>query len=89
MTRFEQEKMMAEKRAKSEQNIAQLEGMLRECRDLQAVIPNNTLEGSQEQRFIRERIAWLNDLLGDEKREYNSTFEAGEADVNDVVSKIH
>jgi len=82
-TKFEREMQAQERRAECEKNIAKLEGMIQECRELQTVIPRDgkNVETVHEHEFIRSRIAWLHDMLMDEKRAHQATFEGNADDV--------
>lgn len=84
-TKFELEMQGRAERAIRDDNINKINGMIQECEDLLAVMPNTTPEETQEVMFVRSRVAWLHDLKADEQRAYNATMTANADDVVNLM----
>jgi hypothetical protein len=87
-TKFERAQAAAQERDKREGNIAILKKDIIEAEELLRVMPSSTFEERQDAQFVRDRVAWLYELLTDEQRAYNATFEAEGATIDAVVSKL-
>ena len=80
-TKFELEMQGRAERAIRDDNINKINGMIQECEDLLAVMPNTTPEETQEVIGVRRRVACVHDLQADEQRAYNATMTANADDV--------
>ena len=89
MTKYEHELMMQEERKKRSGNIEELKKQIEENKDLLAVMPHfsvGTFEQGKDWRFMADRLKWLEELLADEQKAFNATFQATEAEAAQFIN---
>lgn len=81
-TKYEHELQMQEERKKRIKNIERLQALLTEVREIRAAVPqdHSNLEAIRDRDFLTRRMRWLEDLLKDEQRAYDATFQAPAGD---------
>jgi hypothetical protein len=91
VSKYEYELQMQEEREKRSGNIERLQKLLTEARELRAAIPqdHSDLEAIKDRDFLQRRVLWLEELLKDEQRAYNSTFQPNEADTKAFKSALN
>lgn len=89
-TKYEHELQMQEERKKRIKNIERLQALLTEVREIRAVVPqdHSNLEAIRDRDFLSRRMRWLEDLLKDEQRAYDATFQASAADTKDFTTLV-
>lgn len=87
-TRYEHELQMQEERKKRSKNIERLQALLTEARELRAVIPqdHSNLEAIRDRDFLNRRLHWLEDLLKDEQRAFDATFQASPTEAKEFTN---
>lgn len=88
MSKYEQEIAMQQEREKRAANIKTIKTDLEECRNLLAAMPHHTtgdFQQIQDWRFVENRLRWLEDMLADEQRAYNSTMTANADEVVNLM----
>ena len=88
MSKYEQEIAMQQEREKRAANIETIKTDLEDCRNLLAAMPHHTtgdFQQIQDWRFVESRLRWLEDMLADEQRAYNSTMTANADEVVNLM----
>ena len=89
-TKYEHELQMQEERKKRTTNIERLQALLTEARELRAVVhqDHSNLEAIRDRDFLQRRVQWLEDLLKDEQRAFDATFQAAGDEAKDFAKLI-
>jgi|GEM_PF-3385736 hypothetical protein len=90
MSKYEQEIAMQQEREKRAANIKTIKTDLEECRNLLAAMPHHTtgdFQQIQDWRFVESRLRWLEDMLADEQKAYNATYQVNDSAVVDVIAR--
>lgn len=75
-TKFELEMQGRAERAIRQDNINKIDAMIKEAKDLLAVMPASSLDEQNDRRFIDDRLKWLQDMRQDEQRAHDATLRA-------------
>ena len=75
-TKFEIELQGRAERAIRQDNINKIDAMIKEAKDLLAVMPASSLDEQNDRRFIDDRLKWLQDMRQDEQRAHDATLSA-------------
>ena len=75
-TKFELEIQGRAERAIRQDNINKIDAMIKEAKDLLAVMPASSIDEQNDRRFIDDRLKWLQDMKQDEQRAHDATLSA-------------
>ena len=75
-TKFELEIQGRAERAIRQDNINKIDAMIKEAKDLLAVMPASSIDEQNDRRFIDDRLKWLQDMREDEQRAHDATLSA-------------
>jgi len=75
-TKFELEIQGRAERAIRQDNINKIDAMIKEAKDLLAVMPASSIDEQNDRRFIDDRLKWLQDMRQDEQRAHDATLSA-------------
>jgi uncharacterized ferredoxin-like protein len=88
-TKFEREMQGRATRAIRQDNIDKINAMIKETEDVLSVVPrDNELTNIHDAAFLRDRLAWLNEMLQDEQAAYKATFAADEAEASAFTASL-
>ena len=75
-TKFELEIQGRAERAIRQDNLNKIDAMIKEAKDLLAVMPASSIDEQNDRRFIDDRLKWLQDMRQDEQRAHDATLSA-------------
>ena len=75
-TKFELEIQGRAERAIRRDNLRKIDAMIKEAKDLLAVMPASSIDEQNDRRFIDDRLKWLQDMRQDEQRAHDATLSA-------------